>query len=69
MKKTVEKTKTNINTSFRLCPGSIILKSLSLNTCCLGPKTVKKQATFIFCKFQQNVLLDLDLPTKVFPVI
>ena len=41
-KKTVKKTKATINTLFPFCPRSIILESLFLNTCCLGPKTVNK---------------------------
>ena len=47
-KKTVKKTKTTINTMFPFCPRSVILESLFLNTCFLGPKTVNEQVLFIF---------------------
>ena len=43
-----------------------LLKSLS-NTCCLGPKIVKKQVIFIFFyDFQRRFWLNLDLLIKVF---
>ena len=41
MKKTVKETKTTINTLLPVCPRSVILQSLILNTCCLDPKTEK----------------------------
>ena len=47
-KKTVKKTKSTINTMFPFCPRSVILESLFLNTCFLGPKTVNEQVLFIF---------------------
>ena len=47
-KKTIKKTKTTINTMFPFCPRSVILESLFLNTCFLGPKTVNEQVLFIF---------------------
>ena len=47
-KKTVKKTKSTINTMFPFCPRSVILESLFLNTCLLGPKTVNEQVLFIF---------------------
>ena len=68
-KKTVKKTKTTINTLFLLYLRSIILESLFLNTYCPGPKTVKKQVVLIFYDFHRRFWLNLDLLTKVFPVI
>ena len=46
------KTKTTINTS--LCPRSIILESLLLNTCCLGPKTEKIGHIYFFMTFNKS---------------
>ena len=43
-KELLQKTKTTINILFPF----FILESLFLNTCYLGPKTLKKQVIFIF---------------------
>ena len=57
-KKAIKKTKTTINTLFPFCSRSIILESLFLNTCCLGPKNVNKQVKFIFLWLSIKVLVE-----------
>ena len=55
--KPVKKTKTSINTLLPFFPRSIILKSLFLNMCCLGSKTVNKQVILIFLWLSTKVLV------------